>query len=73
MSKLLYETEEFLKLEAYIHHDPDSYSAWELDENGNEKYSQEVHEAEHYALMEIRIEYFIDKKTGKVTYDSFDP
>jgi len=73
MSKLLYETDEFLKLEAYVHHDPDDYSPWEIDPNGNEKYPHVVHEAEHYALMEIRVEYFIDKKTGKVTYDSFEP
>jgi hypothetical protein len=72
MSRLIVETDEFLELERYIHHDPDSYSGWELDEAGNEKYLQEVHEAENKAFYEIRCRYRIDKKTGVVTYLLFE-
>ena len=72
MSRLVAETNDYLELEQYLHHDPDDYSPWELDEAGNEKYEQVVHEAAHYAFYEIRCTYRIDKKTGVVTYVSYE-
>jgi hypothetical protein len=71
LSKLLHETDEYLKITATIHYEPDQYSEWELDKDGSQAYPQKIHEAEHYALYEIHVIYFINKETGKVTYDSF--
>lgn len=72
MSSLIAETDEYLELETYIHNEPDDYSPWELDEQGNEKYEHIVHEAANYAFYEIRCVFRIDKKTGKITYDLFE-
>lgn len=72
MSKLFLETDHVLVLEDYIHGDKDEYSPWEVDATGNEKYSGEVHDAEHYALSEFKIKYMINKETGEVTYLEFD-
>jgi transcriptional regulatory protein LevR len=72
MSKLLKETEGYLELERLITHEPGEFSDWELDKDFNQKYSDEVHEAEHYAFFEIKCVYRIDKSTGEVTYISWE-
>jgi hypothetical protein len=72
MSKIIGETEEHIKLVDYLHRDPDSFSAWELDSEGNTRYPEMIHEAEHFALYEVEVQYFINKKTGEVTIDSFN-
>ncbi len=71
MSKLYDEDDDFLYLREYVHHDTDSYSDWELDSEGNQKYKFFVHESENSALYEIEVRYRIHKKTGEVIYDSF--
>jgi len=71
MSKLLYETDKYIELVQYLHHDPDEFSSWEVDEAGNTKYSDAVHAAEHYAFYEVRCVYRIDKTTGVITYISY--
>lgn len=70
MSTLVKETDTELFLEQYLHHDPDSYSEWEGEDGKypSGKYSDKVHEVEHYAFYEVRVSYKINKETGEVTY-----
>jgi hypothetical protein len=72
MSNLINETDEYLELERYLHNDPDEYSRWELNVNDEEKYPSYIHEAEHFAFCEIKCMYRINKKTGEVTYLSWE-
>ena len=71
MSRLIKETDDELFLIRYLHDEPDSYSEWEC-ENGkcpSGKYNEAVHEGEHYAAYELKMEYRINKHTGEVTID----
>jgi hypothetical protein len=72
MSRLLREDDQYLFVRAYIHGNNDAFSDWEITSDGYTKYLDVVHEAEHFALMEISVEYQINKETGEVTYLSFN-
>jgi hypothetical protein len=72
MSKLINETDEYLELERYIHDEIDEYSRWELNTEHEEKYPSFIHESEHFAFYEIKCIYRINKKTGEVTYLSWE-
>lgn len=39
----------------YLHRDPDDYEFWELDEQGEQRFSQKFHDAVHYATYEIEV------------------
>ena len=69
MSHLVSEDAEYLYLFRYLHDEPDSFSAWEMADDGKgQKYSQTIQEAEHYAFYECRVDYRINKQTGDVEY-----
>ena len=68
MSKLIKEDEDWLYLSRYIHDEPDSFSDWEMGNDGLTKYSMKIQEAEHYAFYELGINYRINKTTGEVEY-----
>jgi hypothetical protein len=69
MSTLVKEDNEFLYLVRYLHNEPDAFSEWERD---GFAYPEIVHQAEHYAFLEIRAHYRIRKSDGQVFYDRFD-
>lgn len=66
MSRLIKEDDELLYLERYLHDETDNYSDWEMDSHYDMKYSQTVHEAEHYAFYEVKVKYTIRKSDGDV-------
>ena len=70
MSKFIDEDEKYIHLYRYLHDEPDEFSEWERGEDNvyGSRYSQKVHEAEHYAFYEVRVDYKINKATGEVTY-----
>jgi len=72
MSRLIKEDKDWLYLRSYLHGGSDSYSDWELDSIGNEKYSHLIHQSEHYALDEISVEYKINKHNGLIIHERFD-
>lgn len=41
MSKLITETDEYVIIEEYVHHDSDEFSSWMMDSLGNLKYDTE--------------------------------
>jgi len=51
----------------YVHHDPDEYKPWEVDKvTRKPKWSQETHEAIHYAAYESKWVIDIDTDAGTV-------
>ena len=70
MSKFIKETEDEIFLSRYVHDEPDEFSEWERGEDNvyGSRYSERVHEAEHYAFYEVQVDYKINKKTGEVTF-----
>jgi hypothetical protein len=71
MSRLVKEDANWLHLVDYLHSNKESYSDWELDENGKERYKELVHMADTYACYEVKVSYRINKNTGEVVHDSF--
>lgn len=69
MSRLVKETEDEIYLTRYLHDEPDSYADWEIGEDGQygTRFSEKVHEAEHYVAYELKLSYKINKKTAEVT------
>lgn len=39
----------------YVHREPDEYEPWELDEQGEPRFTDEFHDAVHYATYEIEV------------------
>lgn len=70
MSKLLKEDDEYLYLYEYLHSSPDEIPQWAY--GTEDKYSDEIIEADHYALYEVRIDYRIRKADASVIIDSIE-
>lgn len=50
----------------YLHKEPDEYESFELDSNGEQKYSQKIHDGIHYATYEIECIIEVDTDKGSV-------
>lgn len=60
MSHLLYEDEDWLLVQDYIHDDPDSFQDWEFDDNDDQRF-----EWYYESIYEANIIMQIDKYTGQ--------
>jgi hypothetical protein len=49
----------------YVHSNIDSYRMVELQDDGTERFSREVHQGLHYLGYEIGLLYMVDMVTGK--------
>ena len=59
MSSILIDDEDWLVIQDWVHDDPDEFSDWEIDAEGNQ-----IYEWIYTSLYEAEVIFQIDKKTG---------
>lgn len=53
--------------DVWLHHEPDNYRDFELDADGNERFSGKTHDAIHYAVYELKCSIEVDTEAETAT------
>jgi hypothetical protein len=56
----------------HLHGESDEYEYWQLDDDGNERFNENVNDEVHYSLYEVEVRLKTDLTTGDTEVLSFN-